>query len=410
MSTIVSSSVELMTTKVVFTHKANSQRLVEFFAGIGLVRFALERCGWSTVFANDISRDKFEIYRQNFDSSTFLLKDVREVRADEVPEAELATACFPCTDISLAGERGGLRAKESGTFWSFVRILAAKRRPPPLVLIENVEGLLTSNGGRDFRAVLIALNKLGYACDPLILDASLFLPQSRRRVLIVAARRDLVEDRSIWRPSESWVRPPALLRVLEENNDLDLFIREVGATPPRRKTQLADMIEEIPEDSARWWEPRRVTKLLNQMDPSHRLQVERAMGLPKATCLTVYRRTRANRSRAEVRADGTAGCLRTARGGSSRQILIAVSGRVPRVRFMTPREYARLQGLPDTFKLDAPEGKALFGLGDAVCVPVVEWVAKNHLAPLLSSLRDKAYARSATGPSPYKLAPVSSPA
>jgi DNA (cytosine-5)-methyltransferase 1 len=360
------------------------RRAVEFFAGIGLVRLALERQGWSTVFANDISPDKFKIYRQNFDDSVFVLDDIWRLDPAGIPDAELATACFPCTDISLAGERGGLQGQESNAFWGFIRILRGKTERPPIVLIENVEGLLSSNGGKDFRAVIRALNDLGYFCDAFMLDSREFVPQSRRRVLIVGAIPSLAQARSS--PASAlnatWARPAALLRAIAKNADLKWFFMEIPDAPPLRQANVTDILEKISKESPRWWNPARVKKLVSQMARDHRKVLDWAVSCKEEQALCVYRRTRDKEPRAEVRGDGLAGCLRTATGGSSRQILVlAGKGRV-RVRFMTPREYARLQGVPDTFKLDVSEGKALFGLGDAVCVPVIEWLVKHCVEPL----------------------------
>jgi DNA (cytosine-5)-methyltransferase 1 len=96
---------------------------------------------------------------------------------------------------------------------------------------------------------------------------------------------------------------------------------------------------------------------------------------------TVFRRVRNGRSMAELRTDGTAGCLRTPRGGSGRQILVAAgNGRIS-VRLLTPRECARLMGADD-FVIDVPANQALFGFGDAVCVPVIDWIARNYLNPV----------------------------
>ena len=84
---------------------------------------------------------------------------------------------------------------------------------------------------------------------------------------------------------------------------------------------------------------------------------------------------------AELRTDGIAGCLRTPRGGSGRQILFAAGNGRFSVRLLTPRECARLMGVDD-FTIKASLNQALFGFGDAVCVPVVEWIAKNYLNPV----------------------------
>jgi DNA (cytosine-5)-methyltransferase 1 len=96
---------------------------------------------------------------------------------------------------------------------------------------------------------------------------------------------------------------------------------------------------------------------------------------------TVFRRVRNGKSMAELRIDGIAGCLRTPRGGSGRQILVAAGQKHLAVRLLTPRECARLMGADD-FIIQSPSNQALFGFGDAVCVPVIEWIARNYLNPV----------------------------
>ena len=101
---------------------------------------------------------------------------------------------------------------------------------------------------------------------------------------------------------------------------------------------------------------------------------------------TAFRRVRHDGQRAEVRFDGLAGCLRTPRGGSGKQIVVAVGGGRMRMRWMSPREYARLQGAPD-FPLAGGRNQQLFAFGDAVCVPAVRWVDRHVLTPLYESAR-----------------------
>jgi len=101
----------------------------------------------------------------------------------------------------------------------------------------------------------------------------------------------------------------------------------------------------------------------------------------------VFRRTRKEEGRsvqrAEVRFDGVAGCLRTPRGGSSRQAIVVVEAGAVRSRLVTPREAARLMGLPDSYRLPATATGALHVAGDGVAVPVVRWLARELLEPLL---------------------------
>jgi DNA (cytosine-5)-methyltransferase 1 len=165
----------------------------EFFAGIGLMRMGLEQEGWTAAFANDIDRDKFKMYSAHFGecNSHFLLDDIHNLKPNQIPTVTMATASFPCNDLSLAGMRKGLGGKQSSAYWGFVRILDEMgSRRPPIVLLENVTGFLTSHGGRDFQAALLALNRIGYETDAFIIDASRFVPQSRVRLFVVGALRN----------------------------------------------------------------------------------------------------------------------------------------------------------------------------------------------------------------------------
>ena len=128
------------------------------------MRLGLELAGWTTLFANDIEQEKAEMYRRHFhaDSAELVVEDIHNLGSDEVPTVTLATASFPCNDLSLAGARAGLQGNQSSAFWGFIRILKEMRlRKPPLVLLENVTGFLNSKGGADFEAALTALNGLG---------------------------------------------------------------------------------------------------------------------------------------------------------------------------------------------------------------------------------------------------------
>src|SRR5438477_11662130 len=119
----------------------------EFFAGIGLMRLGLERVGWKIAFANDICEDKYEMYAAHFEDADdhFAVEDIHKLNASEVPTVTLATASFPCNDLSLAGARAGLKGKQSSAFYGFVRILQEmKARRPRFVLSEHVTGFLTS--------------------------------------------------------------------------------------------------------------------------------------------------------------------------------------------------------------------------------------------------------------------------
>lgn len=356
-------------------------RLAEFFAGIGLVRVALEPLGWRVAFANDIDSSKQEIYGQNFGLDEFRLGDIRDLRGDEVPPVDLAWASFPCVDLSLAGWRNGLDGADSGTFWTFTRIVEEMSPRPPVVVIENVLGFATSGGGRDFAKALGRMNELGYIADILVLDAVHFVPQSRPRLFVVCTEKPIT-DADDWRASV--LRPAWVHRFAEANPHLWLQAAPLPL-PEHEPGDLAPALQRLPDDAPEWWDEEKVGHLVRQMTPEHRSRAERLADDARTRFATVYRRVRSGVTRAEVRDDGIAGCLRTPRGGSSRQIVIAGRNGRLRARFMTPREYARLMGVPDSYVVDVPVNQALWGFGDAVCVPAVRWLGENYLNGLVSA-------------------------
>jgi DNA (cytosine-5)-methyltransferase 1 len=109
--------------------------------------------------------------------------------------------------------------------------------------------------------------------------------------------------------------------------------------------------------------------------------------LPLYSYCTMYRRIRAGKQKAERRKDGIAGCLRTVRGGSSRQMLANSDQGTTPMRLITPREYARLQGFPEHYPLPLQPNQALTGFDDTVCVPVILWIAENILNPVAALSR-----------------------
>lgn len=360
----------------------------EFFAGIGLMRMGLERQGWTIRFANDIDVQKYEMYKAHFGDvdSHFTLGDVHALSASAVPTVTLATASFPCNDLSLAGARQGLKGSQSSAFWGFMRILEEMgNRRPPLVLIENVTGFLSSHGGKDFKEAMLALNDLGYGVDPFILDASRFVPHSRPRLFVVGVLEDSTTSKVVReqpRLFESDVRPAALANFILTHPEIRWRIQDLPAQPPVQN-KLPDILDS-PEESE-WWGPERAEYLLNQMSPRHREIADRMIAGSDWSYGTVFRRVRNNKSMAELRTDGIAGCLRTPRGGSGRQILFKAGKGQYFARLLSARECARLMGADD-FKIDAPLNQALFGFGDAVCVPVIEWIATYYLNPIVNEL------------------------
>lgn len=356
----------------------------EFFAGIGLVRLALEHAGWSTVFANDNDPQKIEMYSSNFGNAGLDSRSITDLKGSDIPSCAIATASFPCNDLSLAGARRGLDGTHSGTFWAFTRILGElDKRIPPLVLLENVPGFLTSHGGKDFQAAIRALNQLGYACDAFIIDAALFVPQSRARLFIVGHQGTAPTDSL---EVDANLRPPQLVDFIRKHRDLVWSIRRLPQIQQSKPT-LKNILEELTDDDPKWWNEERARYFLNQLSSSHLKAAKLMIQQCDYGYATAFRRMRNGRSTAELRFDGIAGCLRTPRGGSARQILLKAGHGKYKLRLLTPRECARLQGVPDEeFRIAVTDNRALFGFGDAVCVSVVEWIARNYLNPLVAEL------------------------
>jgi len=344
----------------------------EFFAGGGMARLGLGEA-WRCLFANDFDPVKVATYRANFGGEDLHAGDVWRLKAADLPgRADLAWASSPCQDFSLAGARAGLAGSRSSAFfgfWKLIEALGIEGRAPRTIVIENVVGLLTSHGGADFEALGRALAGQGYRFGALEIDAANFTPQSRPRVFVVASREA--------RPSltgDSPFHTPGVRAAFERlPPDLQASWNWWRVPePPRRNIDLAAVLE---PDTA-WRSPKDTEHLLSLMSPIHRERLSQdAVG-------AVFRRTRPEGQRAEVRTDGLAGCLRTPRGGSSRQtIVVARDGQV-RSRLLTGREGARLMGLPDSYVLPKSTNAALHVVGDGVAAPVVRWLAEHLLEPL----------------------------
>lgn len=363
----------------------------EYFAGIGLVRMGLQPSGWKVVFANDFAPKKFEMYQDFFPDANehYKVEDIFKLNSDEIPSTILATCSFPCVDLSLAGNMNGImKGNHSSAFWGFINILKAQGdSAPPLVMVENVPGWLHSNNGKDFRVTVQALNELGYFCDVFALDALRFTPQSRLRVFLIGSKLvtsstspDLILKRSKSLLSEQ------LRKSIDVNRDLRWFYNEIPEPPPANKSGLSKIVEKLEDSNNRWWAQDEVKRHLEMMAYSHRERVEKLKLNGEISYRTFYRRRREGMQRAEVRDDDLSGCLRTAVGGSGKQFLIEMGAGHLKMRAMTPREYARLQGVPDSYNISINGVQALTGFGDAVCVPAISWIAENVLNPLAEKL------------------------
>lgn len=378
-----------MTERRFFSHS-----FYEFFAGSGMVRAGLGD-SWECLFANDFDEKKAASYRQNWGGEELTVGDVGRLSTSDLPgQADLAWASFPCQDLSLAGKGAGLKGQRSGTFWPFwnlIRELNREGRRPDTVVLENVCGALTSHKGEDFESLIHALGVEGYRTGALVIDAELFVPQSRQRLFIVGVRDDVNIDRNL--VTECPERPFHTRGVVSAYKGLSRADKAKWVwwnlpIPAPRMLTLSSVIEtEIP------WHTREQTEaLLSLMSPVHRAKVAAAKKAGKMVAGTIYKRTRPDETGrrtqcAEVRFDEIAGCLRTPGGGSSRQTIIAVHGNKVRTRLLCPREAARLMGLPEDYVLPRNYNDAYRLMGDGVVVPVVSHLSRYLLEPLIQIAR-----------------------
>lgn len=358
-------------------------KALEFFAGIGLARMGLESSGFRVTWANDYEPAKKAMYDAQFGDTSdheFALGDIGAVDVEQLPrDASLAWASSPCTDLSLAGGRAGFAGAQSGTFWHLTKLLEDLGDDrPEIVVLENVVGLASSHGGDDLVAAITAFNGLGYSVDVLALDARRFLPQSRPRLFLVGALNPPADA-----PSPNSQLRPDWLQWVFGDEQLRTHRASLPEPPDPKATGLGELVERMPTDDERWWDEGRTAAFSASLSPTQHDRVAALRRSKGVKYRTAYRRTRNGVAVWEVRPDDVSGCLRTARGGSSKQAVVRLGNSRLQVRWMTPTEYARLMGAGDYDLSGARTNQALFGFGDAVAVPAVSWLAENYLMPLV---------------------------
>jgi len=366
----------------------------EFFAGGGMARAGLGP-SWKCLFANDFDHKKSVTYKLNWKGNQLLTKDVGKLEPSDVKgRADLTWASFPCQDLSLAGMGAGLRGDRSGTFWPFWRLMEQLKdegRAPGVMVFENVCGTLTSHSGKDFVAIADAVTNAGYRFGAVVIDAAEFVPQSRKRLFMIAVSADLeipeeltAEEPDPHRHTKALITAHGRLSGAAR----DQWIWWNVPAADKRVVTFSDVVEDDP-DSVKWHTAEETKRLLSMMGPVHMKKLAAAKKDKKLHVGAIYKRTRLDEDgnkvqRAEVRFDDLAGCLRTSTGGSSRQLILVVEGKSVRSRLISSRETARLMGLPDSYKLPANYNEAYHLTGDGVVVPVVRHLAENILEPMIA--------------------------
>lgn len=348
-----------------------SWRMLEFFAGSGLVASGLNGI-FTSVWANDICSKKADVYKANHQGRHFVLGDIRNVRGTDLPKAHLSWASFPCQDLSLAGNTGGIHADRSGLVWQWLRVMDEMPIKPRILVAENVVGLVSYKNGENYRLLHKALSDRGYQIGAIVLDAVKFLPQSRPRVFVIAVQKEFIIPENLVDTGPNWMHPVAISRVADVLPD---WVWWKAPSPPRREVDLMQVVDwEAPSDPVEV-----VQRNFIIMNPRH---MERLMSLDEPAVATGYKRTRNGKQVLELRFDGIAGCLRTPDGGSSRQLLILKRQGSVSTRLLTVREAALLMGAPDTFKVPGGYNDGYRAMGDAVAAPVAQFLGKELLVKL----------------------------
>lgn len=365
---------------------------VEFFAGGGLARLGLG-AGWECVLANDVCAKKAATYRANFGADHLKLQDVRTLGATDVPAADLWWASFPCQDHSSAGSRAGFAGHRGSLVFEITRLLKAALMAgtaPAIVALENVTGFVRANDGRDFTSVVTALVSAGYRVGALMMDARDFVPQARERMILVAVRGETSPAGNLagarhdarWH-TRSLVKavaglPPSVCKH---------WVWWRLPAPAPHGMQLGDVLDAPGSADQRWLPSAKVAEMLTKVTgrDAVRLDEARHAGRPFAATTSGTRRdTVAGSVRVRtVRSDGRSGCL-LSRATTNRQQLMMIDGGNVGIRNFTPRELAKLIGVPADYRLPRSTPETVRLMGDGVVVPVVRWLAANLLEPLLA--------------------------
>jgi DNA (cytosine-5)-methyltransferase 1 len=314
---------------------------IDLFAGIGGIRIGFERAGCKCVYSNEFDRPCAITYPANFGAEDFTLKDIREISSSELPDFQILCAGFPCQPFSIAGvskkkslnRPHGFEDKVQGTlFYEIARIVRDKK--PAAFFLENVKNLKGHDKGRTFEVIKETLEELGYSFYYKVINAKTLVPQNRERIFMVGFNDRTVDFRFPDVPDLK----PALKHILEEN-------------VPDKYT-LTDHL----------W------RYLQNYAKKHR-EKGNGFGFGLAD-LNSHSRTLS----ARYYKDGS-------------EILIPQKGKNP--RRLTPRECARLQGFPDSFKILVSDTQAYRQFGNAVAVPLIEILAKAVVKTLTQKPKRK---------------------
>lgn len=350
----------------------NKPFFLDFFAGSGLVCEGLKDY-FTPVWANDICEKKAEVFCANHPKEILWLGPIEKVKGTELPNAILAWGSFPCQDLSLAGNIGGISSSRSGLVWHWLRVINEMKKKPKILVAENVVGLVSANQGEDYKKLHKSLTTMGYKVGALIIDACYWVPQSRKRVFIVAVDEE-IDTNELESEGPIWCHPNSIRRVARS---LSIWVWWNIPEPTINRPTLESIIDfDAPCDDLE-----KTKKLLALIPLRHREMLREAV-LQGNSVFPGYKRIRNGKQVLELRFDGLAGCLRTPEGGSSRQFLVLYRNGSFSTRLITVKEAAALMGVRDTYIIPGTYNEGYKAMGDAVAVPVTRYLAEHLLLPI----------------------------
>lgn len=334
-------------------------KAIDLFAGIGGIRMGFDQAFGKkieTVFVSEFDEPAQKTYRANFDDPFDISGDITQIEASQVPDFDICLAGFPCQAFSLAGKRKGFdddyKGRARGTlFFDMLRICTDRDNKPKVIFCENVKGLPIHDRGRTFETILGALREEGYVPFYKVLNSKNFgVPQNRERIYIVAFREDIAP--------ETFDFP----------------------THAGKKKTIEDILDDAP------------------ISPKYYLS---------DVYMETLRRHRAHHEALghgfgyEIRElNGIAGAIVCGGMGRERNLIIDhrehsmtpvtnIKGEINKedIRKMTPREWARLQGFPDSFNLTLADTQLYKQFGNSVTVPVIKAIA-NRIKEELNAHRE----------------------
>lgn len=311
---------------------------IDLFAGIGGMRIAFEAAGAKCVYSNEWNKYSQQTYYANFGIQPD--GDITKVSAENIPDHDILVAGFPCQPFSIAGvskknslgRETGFADKTQGTlFFDICRILKAKR--PKAFMLENVKNLCSHDNGRTFKVIQEALAELNYKIFYQVVDGQGYVPQHRERIVIVG------------------------FDMLRYGNNIDF---NFDLHPMKKKPILQDILE---------------SKVDNKYTLSNKLWTYLQNYAAK------HKKAGNGFGYGIASPDGITRTLSARYYKDGSEILIEQKGKNP--RRLTPRECARLQGFPDTFKIMVSDTQAYKQFGNSVVVPLMTEAAKLVVARLV---------------------------